>query len=108
MKTFNEECLFIILMVFVMSFANEAIKVFQKYLNQRLQIKWQSNGTLAASSNEQFQVDEAGDLTNSSETCPLVRSLHIPVNCNEIKKRKFEINFFLFFLLFLFSSYDTK
>lgn len=60
--------------MFALAFLNEAIKILQKIINKKLEIKWNSNVSPLQG--------EPGEATS------LVRSLHIPVNNKEIKRRK--------------------
>jgi hypothetical protein len=59
----------------VLAFLNESIKILQKLMNKRLELKW--NNSYSANLNQ---------LTN--ETTALIRPLHIPVSNSDMKQRR--------------------
>ncbi len=58
-----------------MAFLNESIKIFQKIINKKFEIKWS---------------------TEKNEESSLVQDLRIPVNCNELRKRKYNFICYIF------------
>ena len=59
----------------MLAFLNESIKILQKLMNKRLELKW--NNSYSANLNQ---------LTN--ETTALIRPLHIPVSNSDMKQRR--------------------
>ena len=77
----------VILLVFVLAFLNESIKILQKLMDKRLELKW--NNSYSANLNQ---------LTN--ETTALIRPLHIPVSNSDMKQRRFTTLYYKLILTF--------